>query len=119
MLSRGGFSSFAPIIEAIPDTVYTSRTVKLRGYGSGKTVAITDGVGEWSKNGGAWTTNAGTASDGDKIRVRQTSLGYGLATLTLTVDTTDLDFVVTTMSEDFFINYVNDENYTDVSNYEG
>lgn len=66
--------SFTPVIPATPSTQYTSNTVTISGLTPGISVPVTlTGSGTYSKNGGAFTSAAGTAQNGDTFALRTTS----------------------------------------------
>lgn len=82
-------------------SLVTARKVKLSGIGEDAVISITSGTGEYSINGGAWTSDAGTISDGDILRARQTSsANYETeTTLEITIDGTACTMSVTTEVE--------------------
>jgi hypothetical protein len=66
--------SFTPVIPATPSTQYTSNTITVAGLTPGLSVTATlTGGGAYSKNGGAYTSAAGTAQNGDTFTLRVTS----------------------------------------------
>jgi hypothetical protein len=65
--------SFTDVTDATVSTLYESNTITVSGTNSPATVTITGG--EYSKNGGSYTSAAGTADSGDTFRVRHTSSG--------------------------------------------
>ncbi len=80
----GGFSSEPPATDTTPDafsftdvtdadlaTVYESNTLTVAGINNSAVVTITGG--QYSKNGGAYTSSPGTADNGDTFKVRATS----------------------------------------------
>lgn len=96
-------------------TVTTSNTITISGLGSGVSVPVTVGAfGEYSKNGGAFTTLAGTGVNGDTFAVRLTSSGsyLTLATTSLTVGSVSSTFNVTTKPDDIPDSFT----FTDITN---
>jgi hypothetical protein len=66
--------SFTPVVPATPSTQYTSNTITVAGLTPGLSVPVTlTGGGTYSKNGGAFTSAAGTAQNGDTFALRVTS----------------------------------------------
>jgi hypothetical protein len=65
--------SFTPVTSASYSTVYTSNTATVSGLGSGLSVSCSVSGGTYSKNGGAYTSAAGTVTNGDTITLRGTS----------------------------------------------
>lgn len=66
--------SFTNVIPATPSTQYTSNTITVAGLTSGLSVPVTvAGGATYSKNGGAYTSAAGTAVNGDTFALRVTS----------------------------------------------
>jgi hypothetical protein len=65
--------SFTDITDATLSTVYESNTITVTGINGTATVTITGG--EYSQNGGAYTSSAGTAVVNDTFKVRHTSSG--------------------------------------------
>ena len=80
-------------------TVFESNIVTLTGFDSTCDISITDG--EYSKNGGAYTSAAGTADPGDTIRVRGTSSGSFATAVNVvfTADVTSDTFTITTVAD--------------------
>jgi hypothetical protein len=78
-------------------TVTTSNTVTISGIDAASAISIS-GTGTYSKNGGAYTSTAGTVVNGDTVSVRITSSGsYSTAiSTTLTVGGVTGTFTVTT-----------------------
>ncbi|TJY59412.1 choice-of-anchor D domain-containing protein, partial [Sinimarinibacterium sp. CAU 1509] len=93
--------SFTPANDVSRNTVIVSNGISV----SGIEIAVPIGIvgGEYSVNGGAYTSAAGTVNDGDSVTVRVTSsASFATAvTATLTVgqggDAQSADFVVTTL----------------------
>ena len=63
--------TFTDINDADLSTVYTSNTITVAGINSPADITITGGT--YSKNGGAYTANAGTVINGDTVTMRVTS----------------------------------------------
>jgi hypothetical protein len=92
--------TFTDITNGTLSTIYTSNTITVSGIDSGYSVPVSYtgfGVG-YSKNGGTYTTSAGTAVLGDTFSVRLTSnVGGGVAhTGTLTIGGVSDTYSVTT-----------------------
>jgi hypothetical protein len=84
-------------------TSIVSESKTISGMDSGETTPINISGGEYSLNGGAFTSVAGTVTNGDTVRVRQTSSATGatttIATLTLgdaASGTVNITFTVST-----------------------
>lgn len=77
-------------------TTTTSNTVTISGINT--STAVTVSGGEWQKNGGGWTSSAGTVVNGDTIAVRHTSAATSLTAVntTLTVGGVSDTFTSTT-----------------------
>jgi hypothetical protein len=92
--------TFTDVLNATLVTVYTSNTITVSGIDAGYSVPVSyTGFGAgYSKNGGAYTTSAGTAVLGDTFSVRLTSnVGGGVAhTGTLTIGGVSDTYSVTT-----------------------
>jgi hypothetical protein len=88
--------SFVDQTDIVPITVMTSNSITVSGINSTSPVSVTGG--EYSKNGGAFTSISGSVVSGDSIRVRQTSTGLYLTTMdtTLTIGGVVDAFSVTT-----------------------
>lgn len=88
--------AFTPQVDVPVSSVRTSNTVTITGISA--PVAISIVRGEYSINGGAFTSVAGTVKTGDTVTVRQTSSATGSTktTATLTVGTLSAGFDVTT-----------------------
>lgn len=66
--------TFVDVTEADLSTLYTSNTITISGMGALDTVPVTISAGgEYSKNGGAYTSAATTAQNTDTFTVRATS----------------------------------------------
>ncbi len=92
---------FTDVTGATQSTVYTSNTITVAGIdGTGITNPVTITGGEYSKNGGAYTSAATTAVNGDTFAVRQTSsASFSTAgNVVLTIGTTSDTYTVTTMA---------------------
>ncbi|MDB5968182.1 MAG: hypothetical protein JWQ90_632 [Hydrocarboniphaga sp.] len=91
--------SFAPVTGATPSTVYTSNTVTIGGLEPGYAgTAISVSSGQYSLNGAAYTSVAGTVKNGDTVKLQTTSsASYNTkVTATLVVGTSSALFDVTT-----------------------
>jgi hypothetical protein len=90
--------SFTSLINQPLSTVIYSNIIQISGIN--QTVVVTITGGEYSKNGGAYTSAAGTAVIGDTFQLRQTSSGSvsTLTAATLTVGGVSGTFNVTTMA---------------------
>lgn len=66
--------TFTDVSNASLSTQYTSNTITVAGIDASTTVIITGGT--YSKNGAAYTSDAGTAVVGDTFTVRHTSSAY-------------------------------------------
>jgi hypothetical protein len=80
------------------NSVATSNTITLAGINSASAISIAGGT--YSVNGGAYTSVAGSVSNGDTVTLRQTSSGsYAtLTTATLTIGGVSGAFSVTTLA---------------------
>ncbi|CAA0103409.1 Uncharacterised protein [BD1-7 clade bacterium] len=78
-LQPSGQATPAPLNE-----VQTSQTVTISGINTAAPVTVTDG--EYSINGGAYTSAPGSVNPTDTITVRHTSSGTGSTTVTSTLD---------------------------------
>ena len=88
--------AFVALLGVPLSTVETSNSILVSGNDFPVAVSITGG--QYSINGGAWTSLAGTVNNGDSVQVRQTSSGSNstLTTATLTIDSQSAAFNVTT-----------------------
>lgn len=64
---------FADVTGASFSTDYTSNTYTVAGLAGGISVPVTVSAGTYSKNGGAYTSAAGTVTNGDTITLKRTS----------------------------------------------
>ncbi len=109
--------TFVDVTGAPINTLYTSNTITISGLGYGNYVAVTIVGGEFSKNGGGFTSTATTATNGDTFSVRNTSSSSYLTGVdaTLTAGGISDTYTITTIVEDFipdpFI-------FTDITNAE-
>lgn len=90
---------FTAVTDATLSSVQTSNTVTVQGINSTSAVSIQNG--EYAINGGAYTTVAGTVTNGQTVTVRQTSAA-SLATetiATLTIGGVAGQFSVTTFAD--------------------
>ena len=92
--------AFTPQSNVAPSTVVTSNTVTITGINVA--VPITIAGGTYSVNGGAFTSAAGTISNGQTVAVQQTSSASSSTTTTavLTVGAVTGSFSVTTQGGD-------------------
>jgi hypothetical protein len=93
--------TFTDVTGATLSTQYISNTITLVGMNSTANVSLTgDGDCDYSKNGGVYTSNAGTAVVGDTFNVRLNShANYSTErACTLTVDVTSDTYTVTTVA---------------------
>src|SRR5262245_8897224 len=88
-----------PATNAVRGAAVTSQSVTIQGINAPATVSITGG--EYSVNGGAFTSAAGTVANAQNIVVRLTSAsaGGGVAEATLTVGSVNAKFVVTSSTD--------------------
>lgn len=86
-----------PVTGAAVSSPITSNTITVAGITSSAAISIT-GAGTYSKNGGAFTSSAGTVVAGDTVAVRITSSGSNSTPVntTLTIGTESSTFTVTT-----------------------
>ncbi|MGA1933238.1 putative Ig domain-containing protein [Arcobacter sp. YIC-464] len=102
-LAIGHGISFTAIKDAARNSSYTATTtIPTKAiYGSSATISIANG--EYRINGGAWSTTAGTISNGDTLEVRHTSsTSYSTNTISnVTIGGTKISFVSTTESDPF------------------
>ncbi|RIV82943.1 hypothetical protein D2V17_14165 [Aurantiacibacter xanthus] len=79
----------------------TSNLITVAGLGTGVSVAVSVAGGTYSKNGGSYTSSAGTAQNGDTFRVRHTSsASYETAVnTTLTIGGVSDTFTSTTLAD--------------------
>lgn len=82
----GGYGSLVPPLDETPNafsftgvtgatvaTAYTSNEITVSGLGTDVSVAVSVSGGQYSKNGGAFTGSAGTASNGDTFKLKRNS----------------------------------------------
>lgn len=93
--------TYTDITNATLSTQYTSNTITVAGIDVGQSVAVSILGGTYSKNGGSYTSAAGTASVGDTFAVRVTSSGsYSTAvSAILTIGGVSDTYSVTTLSD--------------------
>ncbi len=93
--------SFTDVTGATQSTQYTSNTITVAGIDGGISIPVTITGGEYSKNGGAYTSAATTAVNDDTFAVRQTSsASYSTTTNTvLTIGTTSDTYSVAVMAD--------------------
>lgn len=82
------------------NTLVTSNAITVAGFGS--PVALSVANGEYQIDSGAWSTTAGTVSDGQTVRVRHTTAAAFATTVTttLTISTVSGTFNSTTQAQD-------------------
>ena len=87
---------FADVVDADPETSYTSNSQTVTGMDAGTSISISGG--EYRINGGAWTSGAGTIDPGQTLELRATSSAEseGVVTVTVTVGTASADWTITT-----------------------
>lgn len=87
---------FADVSNATVSTDYISNTITVSGINAGAAITVTGG--SYSRNGAAFTTNPGTAFNGDSIRARATSSSSGgtATTVQVTIGGVVGTYVVTT-----------------------
>jgi len=92
--------SFSPVTNALLNTIEYSNYVSILGLTGPTPISISGSTAQYSINGGAWTSLAGTTNSGDTVQVRITSSGtYSTGvTATLTVGSFSANFVVTTQA---------------------
>lgn len=88
--------TFTAQTNATVSTQYTSNTVTINGIDAAATVTIVNG--EYSINGGAFVSTAGTITNGQTVAVRRTSSGSASTTVStvLTVGGVDGTYSITT-----------------------
>jgi hypothetical protein len=91
---------FTDVTSVAQSAQQTSNTITVAGLGDGVGVAVTITGGTYSKNGAAYTSDAGTAVNGDTFAVRHTSsASYSTAVNTvLTIGTGSSTFTSTTLA---------------------
>lgn len=92
--------AFAPVVDAIPGSTQTSAAIVVAGLAVPSAISIAGG--EYSINGGAFTSQPGMVANGDQVRVRLVaSSGYGVKTsAVLTIGAHSAAFDVTTIAAD-------------------
>jgi hypothetical protein len=90
--------SFVDVSDATLSTVYESNTITVAGIDTPAVVSITGG--EYSKNGGAFTSSGGTAASGDTFKVRGTSSGSNstAVNVALTIGGVSDTYTITTVA---------------------
>lgn len=78
--------TFTDVNNSEINTLYTSNMITISGLGLGNSIAITISSGEYSKNGGAYTSVATTAVNGDTFTVRNTSSGSYITAVNTTLN---------------------------------
>lgn len=94
--------TFTPV-SASPNTQATSNTITVSGIHGKAAVSVKNG--DYAIDGGAWSNQPGTVSNGQKVQVRGVAAnGYSTAkTVTLTIGMRSADFVITTYDEPVYI----------------
>lgn len=89
--------TFAAVTDATPSTVTASGIQSINGISGTVPISITgDGTPEYSLNGGAWTSSAGTVMANDSVSVRLTSgAGGETRSASLTIGSSTFTFSVT------------------------
>ena len=92
--------SFDPQTGVALSTPITSNSITITGIDAPSPISIAGNSGQYSIDGGTFTTTAGTISNNDTVQVRQTSSSSSLVTTTttLTIDGVQTDFDVTTLA---------------------
>ena len=92
--------SFTAQTDVPVNTVIVSNTVTISGINTDTPITVSGG--EYSTNGSSYTSSAGTVSNGDTLRLRQTSSGTfsTTTTMTVTVGGVSATFTVTTEAMD-------------------
>src|SRR5690606_7994507 len=82
------------------NTIIESNTITVEGINDASPISIANG--EYSVNDGDYTSVAGTVSNGDTVKVRQTSSNsFSISsTATLTIGGVEGAFTVTTLAQD-------------------
>ncbi len=104
--------TYTPVADTTPDafsftdktgvalsTLITSATTTVTGINSPAAISVVDG--EYSVNGGAYTSSAGTVNNGNEVQVRHTSSAFNSTstTTTLTIGGVNGTFTSTTVAE--------------------
>jgi hypothetical protein len=92
---------FTPVLSDMPGTAATSNTVQMTGISAGTPISITGG--EYSINGGAYTSAAGTVNNGDYVTVQATASANYCDTTSadVTIGSVTTQFSVTTPASGF------------------
>lgn len=93
--------AFTNVTGAALNQQRTSNTITVSGLGSGISVDVTVTGAQYSKNGGGYTSAAGTAQNGDTFALRRNSSGAYSTTVsgTLTIGDQSDTWTVRTMSD--------------------
>lgn len=93
--------AFTPVLSASPGSLATSNSVQMTGIPAGTPISISGG--EYSINGGAYTSAAGTVNSGDYVTVQATASANNCATTlaTLSIGGVKSQFSVTTPASGF------------------
>ncbi len=95
--------SFTDVTDQPLNTVTASNTVTLTGLSGTANVTLSGtGSGEWRKNGGSWTSTAGTVVNGDSVQVRHTTANAFSTSnnSTLTIGSASDTYTTTTAAAD-------------------
>ncbi len=94
--------SFLTAYNAEPSTVTSSNQITIAGTNSPAAITVSGASGQYSKNGAAYTSAAGTINTGDTVRVRGTSSASygGTVTVTLTIGGVGGTFDIVTRAVD-------------------
>lgn len=76
--------TFTDITDAVPTTVYTSNPVTITGINTETTISVN--TGEYSINGGSFTSSSGNVNENDQVRLRITSSSDLDAAVSITLD---------------------------------
>jgi hypothetical protein len=90
--------NFTPVTDAALNTQFESNVVTISGLGTGVNVNISVTGGEYRINGGAYTSTAGTVTNGNTVQVRGTSPSANgqTTTVVLTVGSGGGNFTIST-----------------------
>ena len=93
--------SFTAVSSGTRSTLYTSNTITVAGLVGGVSVPVSVTGAQYSKNGGAYTSSAGTAVNGDTFALQETSsASYSTGVSgTLTIGATSGSYSVTTLAD--------------------
>lgn len=94
--------TFTDVTGVALSTTQTSNQITVAGMSSGASTSVSVSGGTYSKNGGSYTSSAGTASNGDTFRVRHTSSSSYSTSVntTLTIGGVSDTYTSTTLTAD-------------------